>query len=110
MRIKSQSWGADVGGECWTAEKIIDDWLTSRKIEHKRRVPYPGDKSLTTDFVVRNNWIEFLGLNGVIGRYDELVKKKRKLSKKYNLPLIELYPKDLFPVNRLSEIIRIKNT
>lgn len=99
---------ANDGHKCDSlAEKIIDDWLYERKIKHKRMVPYPGNKSLTADFVVRNNWIEFLGLNGVIGRYDELVKKKRRLSKKYKLQLIEIYPKDLFPVNHLSEIIKI---
>jgi len=91
------------------AEKIIDDWLTSRKIKHTRSVPYPEDKKLTVDFVIRNNWIEFLGLNGVIRRYDKLVEKKRRLCRKYKLSLIEIYPKDLFPVNHLSEIIRIKN-
>jgi len=98
---------ANDGHKCDSlAEKIIDDWLYARKIKHKRRVPYPGDKSLTADFVVGNNWIEFLGLNGVISRYDELVKKKQILCKKYNLPLIEIYPKDLFPINHLSEIIK----
>lgn len=91
------------------AEKIIDDWLYDRRIKHIRSVPYPKNKKLTVDFVTKNNWIEFWGLKGVIKRYDELVKQKRRLCRKYNLSLIELYPKDLFPINHLSEIIRIKN-
>ena len=62
---------------------------------------------MSVDFVIGNNFIEYFGLNEVISEYDELIKKKRKLSKKYKLSLIEIYPKDLFPVNRLSKIIKI---
>ncbi len=100
---------ANDGHKCDSlAEKIIDDWLYRRKIKHKRRISYPEEKKLTADFVIRNNWVEFYGLKGEIKDYDELIKRKRKLCKKYNLPLIEIYPKDLFPVNRLLEIIKIK--
>ncbi len=88
------------------AEKIIDDWLYVRKIKHERRTHYPEDKSLTVDFIVGNNWIEFFGLKGQIKKYDKLIKKKQALAKKYKLALIEIYPKDLFPVNHLSKIIR----
>ncbi len=102
---------ANDGHKCNSlTEKIIDDWLYARKIKHRREVPYPGSKSLTADFVIGNEWIEFFGLSGVISKYDKLVKKKRILSKKYKLSLIEIYPKDLFPVNRLSEIIKSKKT
>jgi hypothetical protein len=90
------------------AEKIIDDWLYERKIEHRREVSYPENKLLSVDFVIGNNFIEYFGLNGVISEYDELIKEKRKLSKKYKLSLIEIYPKDLFPQNRLSKIIKSK--
>lgn len=89
------------------AEKIIDDWLTSRKIKHKRNIPYPVNRKLTVDFVTKNSWIEFFGLKGEIEEYNKIIKKKRELSKKYKLPLIEIYPKDLFPINHLSEIIKI---
>ena len=89
------------------AEKIIDDWLRARKIKHERKVPYPEDKSLTVDFVVKDNWIEFFGLAGVINNYDKLIKKKRMLSKKYGLSLIEIYPKDLFPINKLTKILKL---
>jgi predicted nucleic acid-binding Zn ribbon protein len=89
------------------AEKIIDDWLFERKIKHERNVSYPGNKKLTADFVIKNNWIEFFGLSGEIKDYDKFIKKKRALSKKYKLRLIEIYPKDLFPVNHLSGIIKI---
>lgn len=91
------------------AEKIIDEWLTSRKIKHERDVHYPEDKKLTTDFVTKNNWIEFFGLAGELKDYDKVMERKKTLSKKYRLQLIEIYPKDLFPINRLQEIMRIKN-
>lgn len=90
------------------AEKIIDDWLFEREIKHDREIAYPGNKSLTADFLVKNHLIEFLGLAGVLKRYDQLIKKKRSLCKKHNLSLIEIYPKDLFPVNHLEKIIKIK--
>jgi len=89
------------------AEKIIDDWLYTRKIKHGREVSYPENPSLTVDFVTENNWIEFFGLAGEIKIYDKIIKKKRILAKKHKLSLIEIYPKNLFPVNHLSEIIRI---
>lgn len=41
------------------AEKIIDDWLFSHKVNHQIHVPYPGQKHLTADFVVGDRWIEF---------------------------------------------------
>lgn len=99
---------ANDGHKCDSfSEKVIDDWLYENKIQHKRSVPYPEDKSLTVDFVTEKNWIEFFGLAGDLKRYDELIKKKFMLSKKHGLPLLAMYPKDLFPVNRLAEIIKV---
>jgi len=99
---------ANDGHKCDSlAEKIIDDWFYARKIKHERKIPYPDDKSLTVDFVIKNKWIEFFGLVGAIKRYDQLIQKKRRISKKHDLSLIEIYPKDLFPINRLEEIIKI---
>ena len=100
---------ANDGHKCDSlSEKIIDDWLYTRKIQHKRAVPYPENPSLTVDFVIKNNWIEFFGLAGDLKEYDRLLKKKQILAKKHKLSLLEIYPKDLFPVNRLSEIIKVK--
>jgi len=99
---------ANDGHKCDSlSEKIIDDWLTVRKIKHQRNISYPENKSLTVDFVTKKYWIEFFGLAGEIKNYDRLLKKKQTLAKKYKLPLIEIYPKDLFPTNCLSEIIEI---
>ena len=89
------------------AEKIIDDWLYSRQINHERSLPYPGNLNLHADFVIKDYWIEFFGLHGQHKRYDELRKEKLKLVKAYNLKLIDIYPKDLFPKNRLEKILSV---
>lgn len=85
------------------SEKIIDDWLFARRIEHKRSVCYPTEDGFTVDFLINSYWIEFFGLRGEHKRYDELREEKLKIAKKYRLKLIEIYPEDLFPKNRLSE-------
>lgn len=84
------------------AEMIIDDWLYAKSIAHKRTIPYPGNKTLTADFVVGEYWIEFFGLYGQHRRYDELRNEKLQLVKKYNLKFIALYPANLFPKNTLD--------
>ena len=88
------------------AEKIIDDWLYSNNVEHQRNIPYPNG-SYTADFLIKGELIEFLGLNGELKEYDKNTKLKEKLAEKHKLKLIKIYPKDLFPVNHLSEIIKI---
>lgn len=89
------------------AEKVIDDWFCSKNIVHQRNVGYPNTKRLTVDFVVKGIWIEFYGLAGVIKDYDIILRRKRALAQRHKLPLIEIYPKDLFPKNRLAEILKI---
>ena len=80
------------------AEKIIDDYLSKRNIKHIRNFPYPGDEGFTVDFKVGEKWIEFFGLSGGLKRYDELKKRKLRLAKRYKLKIIEIYPKDIFPL------------
>ena len=87
------------------AEKIIDDYLLKRGIEHIRNYPSPGHEGFTADFKVGECWIEFFGLSGQLKRYDQLKRRKIKLAKESNLNLIKIYPKDLFPVSRLDKII-----
>lgn len=89
-------------------EKIIDDWLYRRGIRHRRRIPYPGTR-MTADFSLgRKVLLEFFGLAGVQKQYDELLKRKRRICQEQGIRLIEIYPRDLFPRNRLSELIRTK--
>ena len=87
------------------AEKIIDEWLYSKRIPHQRSVPYPELKKMTCDFVVDKFYIEFFGLKGELREYDRLVKLKRKLSRKHKFKLIELKPTHLFPKNKLDKIL-----
>lgn len=88
------------------AEKIIDDWIYKRNVAHSRSVPYPEGKGFSADFVIENRWIEFFGLHGEHKRYDEIRKIKLKIVKKHNLNLVEIFPKDLFPKNKLSQILK----
>lgn len=86
------------------AEKIIDDWLFKRKIYHQRNFYYPDQTKFKTDFLINNKyWIEFLGLKGVLKRYDDLYIRKQEIAKDNKIKIIELYPKDLFPTNKLEQ-------
>lgn len=85
------------------AEKIIDDYLSRRKIRHIRSYPYPGKDGFTVDFKIGKFWIEFFGLSGQLKRYDHLKRRKLRLVKNLGINLIKIYPKDLFPVNKLSD-------
>jgi hypothetical protein len=87
------------------AEKIIDDWLFAREIEHQHGVYDPGQKKFKTDFKVGDYWIEFFGLEGQLIRYDELKKEKLNMIKRSKLKLIKIYPKDIIPKNELDKIL-----
>lgn len=86
------------------AEKIIDDWLHRRKISHICHIYYPGQNKFRTDFFVKNKyWVEFLGLHNQLESYDRVYQKKLEVARKNGIKIIELYPQDLFPRNKLSE-------
>ena len=95
---------ANDGHKCDSlSERIIDDWLSRRNINHQRSVPYLNNEQFTADFVVDKYWIEFFGLSGELKRYDYLKRKKLRLAKKLDLNLIKLYPADLFPKGNLDK-------
>jgi hypothetical protein len=87
-------------------EKIIDDWLFKNNIEHKRNVFYPNSR-YTADFKIGEKFVEFFGLKGELKQYDKNLKIKERIARENKIELIKIYPKDLFPKNRLSEIIKI---
>ncbi|HKZ35764.1 MAG TPA: hypothetical protein VJ242_03560 [Patescibacteria group bacterium] len=87
------------------AEKIIDDWLTARKIKHLFHEAYPYAGNFKSDFKVGDYWIEFFGLAGQHKRYDELKTEKLRIIKKNKLHLISIYPKDLFPKSKLNQLL-----
>lgn len=84
------------------SERIIDDWLSRRKIQHQRNVKYPGNYGFSVDFKVGNWWIEFFGLEGELKKYDQLKARKLSLIKKEKLKLIDIHPIDLFPKGRIE--------
>lgn len=88
------------------AEKMIDDYLSGRRISHERTIPYPGG-IYTADFKIGFKLIEYFGLAGEHKRYDEIRIVKQKMGKKLKLGLIEVYPKDLYPKSRLEKVLAI---
>lgn len=97
---------ANDGHKCDSlAEKIVDDWLTEKKIPHERSVPYLRTR-FTADFKIGDTLVEFFGLHGQLKRYDFLMKKKLKIIQKYKLKLISLYPEDIFPSINLKEKLK----
>lgn len=85
------------------AEKIIDDWLFSKNIKHETKIPY-NYHNMTADFRIGNTYVEFFGLQGQLKKYDKLIKEKEVFCKENNLKLIKIYPNNLFPKNKLSDI------
>lgn len=88
------------------AEKLIDDYLSERKVTHEREVSYPEGK-YTFDFKIDNRLIEYFGLAGEHERYDELRRIKQEIVKRHKLQIIEIYPKDLYPQSRLDKILQV---
>lgn len=86
------------------AEKIIDDYLYEKSIVHERSISYPKG-NYTFDFRIGNILLEYFGLTGEHRKYDEIRKIKQKIVKKFNLHLVEIYPKDLYPHNKLEAIL-----
>lgn len=89
------------------AEKMIDDLLFSRKIKHKRNVPYPNT-SYTADFQVSGRLIEFFGLRGELKEYDRHKRAKEALARKHNLTLVKIYPEDIYPLHKLEHTLITK--
>ena len=85
------------------AEKIIDDYLFRHKITHEKNIPYPENYKLTVDFRVNNVFIEYFGLANEVKGYNQTIKRKRAICKKYHLTLLEIYPRDLFSKNKLRD-------
>ena len=81
------------------SELIIDNWLTENKIIHDRNVPYPKTNHKADwgiNFKGEIVFVEYFGLAKDSPRYDKSVEKKKDICRKYKIPLIEIYPKDLY--------------
>lgn len=85
------------------SEKIVDDWLYARKINHEIKVKYPWNNGMSADFKVGDCWIELFGLVGQLETYDRLMKIKLEKIQQNHLKLISIYLSDLFPKNHLED-------
>lgn len=85
------------------AEKVIDDYLFEKGINHERNLPYPKGE-YTADFKIGDQYIEYFGLAGEHIRYDELMVIKKEIAIKYQMNLLEIYPKNLYAKNGLDKI------
>lgn len=105
--IFSKKFIAKDGHRCDSyAEKIIDDWLYSHKINHERHVHYAATK-MTADFAIGNVRVEYFGLKGVSTTYDKNIAIKRKLCKQLGLSLLEITPAELFAGSTKSFLKKI---
>jgi hypothetical protein len=87
-------------------EKIIDDWLLDHHIPHERSVRY-GNTKMTADFSLGPSlFLEFFGLAGVQKKYDKLLRAKQLFCEAHAIRLLAIYPRDIFPENHLSDILR----
>lgn len=100
---------ANDGHKCDSlAEKIVDDYLSSRNIKHQVHVPYPWNNGMKCDFLISGVWIEMFGLEGQLARYDQLKTKKLKLIKKYGLRLVSVSLKDVYTPGKLKNILALE--
>ncbi|TSC83137.1 MAG: hypothetical protein G01um101419_219 [Parcubacteria group bacterium Gr01-1014_19] len=105
----SYKFQADDGHRCDSfTEKIIDNWLSAHRIAHKRSYKYDGTKMTADFFIAPNIVVEFFGLAGVQKSYDAIIEKKRRLCRKSDLKLVEIYPADVFEKPRLAELLRFE--
>jgi len=92
------------------SEAIIDNWLTKNNISHKRDVSYPKTNH-KADWGIsigrKMIFVEYFGLANDSPRYDQAIRKKKELCKKFKLNLIEIYPKDLYPTKNFD--IKLRN-
>ena len=86
-------------------EKVIDDWLTKNRIPHERHTSYANSR-FTADFKIGSNvLVEFFGLTGVQKKYYKNIEKKRLLARQMDYRLIEIYPSDIYPKNKLAALL-----
>lgn len=86
------------------SEFVIDNWLSQHNIPHKIHIRYP-ETLLTSDFLVEDIYIEFVGLEGKNMKYDQYLAKKRRFIRNHRLHVIEVKPADLFPKNKLASVL-----
>ncbi len=87
------------------SEAIVDNWLTDPAIAHEKDARYPTTHH-RADWRVGGLFIEYFGLVNDSPRYMKALEEKREMCKEFGIPLIELYPDDLYPTSLLAERLR----
>src|SRR3989344_3066235 len=93
------------------SELLIDNWLYKNNISHERDVRYPTTYHKADWKISANDkkiFIEYFGLANDSPRYDRSIKEKEILCRKYNISLIGIYPKDIYPQTHLEENLKNK--
>jgi len=94
------------GHVCFSlGERTIDDFLHARGITHDKEPSYP-ETNYRADFAVNGILIEYFGLQGD-PEYDNKIKEKQEICKKYDTSLISIYASDLVNITRLESKLRI---
>jgi hypothetical protein len=94
------------GHVCFSlGERTIDDFLHARGITHDKEPSYP-ETNYRADFAVNGILIEYFGLQGDPD-YDNKMKEKQEICKKYDMSLISIYASDLVNTARLESKLRI---
>ena len=98
---------ADDGHECNSMEeKIIDDWLSQKRITHTKEPHYPYHPRLNPGGGKRADWkigdklVEYFGLAGN-PEYDLRTIEKVELAREEGIQLVAIYPDDLFDLEDL---------
>jgi len=98
------------GHECHSlAERTIDDWLHQAGIPHEREPLYPHhpkynpNDRMRADWLVRDTFVEYLGLVGVLN-YDEKTMTKQLIAREAGIRLICIKAADLESSERLQEL------
>jgi len=93
------------------SEALIDNWFYKNKILHERDVHYPKTHHKADWAVFIKNkriFVEYFGLANDSFRYDRTIKEKKKLCYKNKIPLIAIYPQDIYPKEFLEDNLKEK--
>lgn len=93
------------------SESLIDNWFYNNNISHEKDVSYPQTNHKADWKIFSANkeiFVEYFGLANDSPRYDRSIKEKKMLCKNQNIPLIGIYPGDLYPKDYLDSNLKRK--
>jgi len=93
------------------SELLIDNWLYKNNVPHTRDASYPTTHHKADWKILAKNkevFAEYFGLANDSSRYDRSIREKETLCKKYNIDLIGIRPKDIYPKNHLEANLKNK--